>query len=198
MLVLASHFLHKPALFQTYPNMSENTDTKLNPAEQDAESNQPKLAKDETEKVTSKVTEDTAADKKENTSTSEGMASLTTDKAASGGTGMKDNMFSMFGGGAKKEKKEEDDAGADEPSGSSKKKDGEVGLRRISLRPTYGSSTSLSLCFQGRGRISRYDIYGRTGFLRRLLGHQSLTHLTFRRKKRSNRAKTSTSSPWYT
>jgi len=75
-------------------------------------SSEPKLEKEQTEKLTTGVT----GGDKENAG-----ATSYTEAAANAASGVKDSVFSMFGGGAKKEKRvEEDDA--DEPSGSSKNK----------------------------------------------------------------------------
>ncbi|KAI9711831.1 MAG: hypothetical protein M1820_001976 [Bogoriella megaspora] len=93
------------------------SDTKLDPAAEAASGTEPKLAKDETEKVTSAVTEST----KDNANAPESGESVT-DKASNAASAVKENVFSMFGGGPKKEKKEEEED-VDEPSGSSKKKD---------------------------------------------------------------------------
>jgi len=70
--------------------------------------------KDETEKVTTGVTE--APKASEEKSATEKVA----EAASSATTTVKDNVFSMFGGGPKKEKKEEVDD-ANEPSGATKK-----------------------------------------------------------------------------
>jgi len=93
------------------------TDTKLDPAAERAAAEVPKLAKDETEKLTSGVAEaqnDGSSDKKSVTEQATGVA-------ASAASAVKDSVFSMFGGGPKKEKKEEEET-VDEPSGSSKAK----------------------------------------------------------------------------
>lgn len=82
--------------------MSDNNETKPNPAE-------PKLAKDETKSVTSDVTK----------ASQEGTS--ITEKASNAATVAKDNVFSMFGGGSRPARTEAADD-ADEPSGSSKKK----------------------------------------------------------------------------
>lgn len=47
--------------------------------------------------------------------------------AGTAATGVKDNVFAMFGGGQKKEKKPEPEDDEDVPSGSSKKKDAAEG-----------------------------------------------------------------------
>lgn len=101
--------------------MSENTDAKLNPAAQAAAATEPTLAKDETEKVTSKSVEEskTTTDKVAEAAAQAGETAKENVSAA------KDNIFSMFGGGAKKEKKVDDDD-ANEASGSSKKNNDEV------------------------------------------------------------------------
>ncbi|KAF2103479.1 hypothetical protein NA57DRAFT_33643 [Rhizodiscina lignyota] len=85
-------------------------ETKPDPSAEQVASSEPKLAQDETEKVTTGVTG--------------GEGASVASKAAAAGTAVKDNVFSMFGGGPKKEKKADDDEGKDEPSGSSKKKEG--------------------------------------------------------------------------
>ncbi|KAI9720985.1 MAG: single stranded nucleic acid binding protein [Chrysothrix sp. TS-e1954] len=77
-----------------------------------AEDTKPTVAKDETEKSTTEAP-----------SSTDGTSA--TEKASAAASGVKDNVFSMFGGGAKKDRKKEDDDDADEPSGSSKKKDAE-------------------------------------------------------------------------
>ncbi|KAF2087492.1 hypothetical protein K490DRAFT_73860 [Saccharata proteae CBS 121410] len=94
------------------------SNTKLDPAAEQAAAAEPKLAKDETEKVTTAVTED----KKEPEQSS--ATQSVTETATSAAAAVKDNVFSMFGGGPKKEKKEEE--ATDEPSGSAKaQKEGE-------------------------------------------------------------------------
>lgn len=95
--------------------MAEPSET---PAAEQVASSEPKLSKDETEKVTTGVTDS----QKDGGAEGEGVAA----KAAAAGASVKDNVFSMFGGGPKKEKKEEVDEGKDEPSGSSKKKTADV------------------------------------------------------------------------
>jgi len=86
-----------------------DTDTKLNPTEETETGTEPQLNKEETEKLTTGVTEDDAPK-----STTQQVA----EKASAAGAAVKDNVFAMFGGGPRKEKKEEEDV--DEPSGSSK------------------------------------------------------------------------------
>jgi Ran-binding protein 1 len=101
------------------------TDTKLNPAEETTASEQPKLVKDETEKVTSAVTDDKG--KEDQNKSTEDKAGSSIAGVAATAASVKDNVFSMFGGGPAKQKKEvEDDP--EEPSGSSKAKkaEGEV------------------------------------------------------------------------
>ena len=105
------------------------SDTKLDPSAEAAASAEPRLAKDETEKVTTGVTEG----KKDDAGEKEGVAA----KAAGAGAAVKDSVFSMFGGGPKREKKEEADEGKDEPSGSSKKKDEDVSLSRVPCKPGF-------------------------------------------------------------
>ncbi|KAL9076863.1 MAG: hypothetical protein Q9157_003530 [Trypethelium eluteriae] len=98
------------------------SDTKLDPAAQAASAAEPKLAKEETQKVTTGVTED---QKEGGEKTVEGNTGDTvTEKASNAASAVKENVFSMFGGGPKKERKEEEND-VDEPSGSSKKKEGE-------------------------------------------------------------------------
>ncbi|KAF2838298.1 hypothetical protein M501DRAFT_936333 [Patellaria atrata CBS 101060] len=85
-------------------------------------SSEPRVAEDETKKVTTDVTEDTSKPG-EDKPTEEKPATYT-ETAVNAATTVKENVFSMFGGGPKKEKKvEEDDV--DEPSGSSKAKKAE-------------------------------------------------------------------------
>jgi Ran-binding protein 1 len=93
------------------------SEIKPDPAADQQTSSEPRLAEDETKKVTEGSTEG-----------AESAASKAAGAAASTGAAIKDNVFSMFGGGPKKAKepKAEDDEGADEPSGSSKKKTDDV------------------------------------------------------------------------
>ena len=101
--------------------MSSNTDTKLDPAEEQVASSEPKLAQQETELVTN------PKGPQEESATGDGEHPSYTQMATSAASGVKDNVFSMFGGGAKKEKKEEPEDDTNEPSGSSKaKKDAEA------------------------------------------------------------------------
>lgn len=81
-------------------------------------SSEPRLVQDETKLATNpKGTEDSTAPA--SSTDAQSTVSKATEAASSAATGVKDQVFSMFGGGAKKEKKvEEDDA--NEPSGSSK------------------------------------------------------------------------------
>ena len=105
--------------------------TKPDPAAEASAASGPRLAKDETEKLTTGVTGDS---KKDETGAEGGGviggAKAATEKATSA---VKDNVFAMFGGGTKKEskddgsgdgadgkKKDEGEEGADEPSGSAK------------------------------------------------------------------------------
>ncbi|KAF2269917.1 hypothetical protein CC78DRAFT_529078 [Lojkania enalia] len=75
------------------------------------------LSKDETEKVTSDVSDASKpSEEKSGTSVTDTVSSA----AAAATSSVKDNVFSMFGGGPKKEKKAEEDD-ADEPSGATKK-----------------------------------------------------------------------------
>ena len=104
------------------------SDTKVDPAAQAASAQEPKLAKDETQKVTTGFTQES----KDGTGAGKEQGGSVTDKASNAASAVKENVFSMFGGGPKKEKKEEEDD-VDEPSGSSKKKAGDVGIRYFLL-----------------------------------------------------------------
>ena len=97
------------------------TDTKLDPAAERASDAEPKLAKDETSKLTSGVTDGSSKSAEKSGQSYTEMASNAATTATSA---VKDSVFSMFGGGAKKEKKAEEDD-VDKPSGSSKAKKGE-------------------------------------------------------------------------
>ena len=109
-----------------------DSDTKVDPAAQAASAQAPKLAQDETEKVTTGVTGE-----------NEGSTGETVpEKASNAASAVKENVFSMFGGGPKKEKKEEVDD-VDELSGSSKKKD-DVSFRTVLL------SCRANSCSKGR------------------------------------------------
>ena len=118
------------------------SDTKLNPADEQASGTEPKLAKDETAKVTSSTGTDGTSDSRSGgfAGSAAGAASSAASSAAAGAAGVKDNMFSMFGGGQKKEKKKDDgdEDEPDEPSGSSKakKKDEDVSLPNIPATDT--------------------------------------------------------------
>lgn len=79
------------------------------------------LAKDETEKVTTGVTD---ASKTSEEKPASSVTETVTNAASNATAAVKDNVFSMFGGGPKKEKKEEADD-ADEPSGATKKATGD-------------------------------------------------------------------------
>lgn len=129
-------------------NMAESS-TKLDPAEEHANAGEPKLAKDETEKLTtgvtdtkenednSKTSEDKSKASEDNSKASEdkpaqSYAAMATNVASSATSAVRDNVFSMFGGGSKKDKdkekekdKEEGADGEEEPSGSSKAKEKE-------------------------------------------------------------------------
>jgi hypothetical protein len=111
--VFASNYANQ----QLLNNMSE---VKPDPAADQHASSEPKLAEDETKKVTEGTTEG-----------GESTAAKAAGAASTAGAAVKDSVFSMFGGGPKKEKKEEDDEGADEPSGSSKKKAEDVSFLRV-------------------------------------------------------------------
>jgi len=90
---------------------------KLDPAATQSAAPGATLVKDETEKVTTGVTE---ASKPTEEKPAASVAETVTNAASSASAAVKDNVFSMFGGGPKKEKKEEVDD-ADEPSGATKK-----------------------------------------------------------------------------
>lgn len=95
--------------------MAEPSATKLDPAEEVKAAQEPQLAKDETELVTTGATES----KDEKPAEGSGVAGTVAGAASAATSAVKDNVFSMFGGGPKKEKKEEEDD-VNEPSGSSK------------------------------------------------------------------------------
>ena len=117
--------------------MSSNTDTRLDPAAEQAASSEPRLAQQETELATNP--KDTGSEPTTSKGEQSGLTKIASNAASSATTvvsGVKDNVFSMFGGGAKKEKKEEPDDDADEPSGSSKAKKGAEGDAEVSL-PVY-------------------------------------------------------------
>ncbi|KZF26599.1 putative Ran-specific GTPase-activating protein 1 [Xylona heveae TC161] len=103
--------------------MSSNTDTKLNPAEEQAAAAEPRLVKTETELATNPIGDEKTEKPKEAEAEKSSYTEIASNAASSATSAVKDNVFSMFGGGAKKEKKEEPEDDADEPSGSSKKKD---------------------------------------------------------------------------
>jgi len=98
-----------------------DTDTKLDPTAETQAATEPKLAKDETEKLTTGVTEDKPNEGDTASSATASKPQTFGDMASSATSAVKDNVFGMFGGGPKKEKKA-DEGDADEPSGSSKKK----------------------------------------------------------------------------
>lgn len=75
------------------------------------------LVKDETEKVTTGVTEESKPTEEKPAST---VTETVSNAASTATSAVKDNVFSMFGGGPKKEKKEEADD-VNEPSGATKK-----------------------------------------------------------------------------
>ncbi|KAI9794899.1 MAG: hypothetical protein M1833_007346 [Piccolia ochrophora] len=103
--------------------MSDNTDTKLNPAAEQAGAAEPKLAKAETELATNPAqSQDTSSSDKPATEQAKEASSSATKTAADAAGGVKDSVFSMFGGGAKEKKKEEGEEELEEESGSSKKK----------------------------------------------------------------------------
>ncbi|KAI9842164.1 MAG: hypothetical protein M1837_007451 [Sclerophora amabilis] len=97
--------------------MSENTDTKLDPVAQHESAAEPKLAKTETDLATKPANSESKDEKPVEEQTATGKAASFASSAA---TGVKDNMFSMFGGGNKEKKKEEVEE-VEEESGSSKK-----------------------------------------------------------------------------
>ena len=98
--------------------MAEPSDTKLDPAAEQAAAAEPKLASTETELATNpkSVQEDS---KEAEGGDSKTYTEKASEAATSAATGMKANVFSMFGGGAKKEKKEDTEE-AGETSGSAK------------------------------------------------------------------------------
>ncbi len=121
--------------------MAESS-TKLDPAAEQASAGEPQLAKQETEKVTTGVTDDSKKPEEDSTKASsddkpaQSYTAMATNVASTATSAVKDNVFAMFGGGSKKDKEKEKDKdeGADdeqEPSGSSKaqaqKKDEEGG-----------------------------------------------------------------------
>jgi hypothetical protein len=119
------------------------TDTKLDPSTQIAAGEEPKLVKDETEKVTTEVTEGSKENEKPPVA----------EKASEATSAVKDNVFSMFGGGPQKAKKEEPEEPVDEPSGSSKKKqDVSVQYLAVSLEWFKGSLTAYSSCRRRRSQ----------------------------------------------
>jgi Ran-binding protein 1 len=90
---------------------------KPDPAAEQAAAPGATLQKDQTEKVTSGITD---APKPTEDKPAASVAETVTNAASSATAAVKDNVFSMFGGGPKKEKKEEVDD-VDEPSGATKK-----------------------------------------------------------------------------
>lgn len=82
-------------------------------AESNTTSNDLKLNKENTDRLTGSSTTEGKTEEAKTT------AGSYTEAAANAASGVKDSVFSMFGGGAKKEKKEEKDD-VNEPSGSSK------------------------------------------------------------------------------
>lgn len=91
------------------------------PSTEQAAAPGPTLAKDETEKATTGVTEEPKASEENPATSITEMASNAASAASTATTAAAGNVFSMFGGGPKKEKKEEPED-VDEPSGSSKAK----------------------------------------------------------------------------
>ena len=116
--------------------MSENTDTKLDPAAEQAQAAEPKPATQETELVTHPLhgesvarTEEGKMDESSTPTTTTAMdagattTSLMTGKVVDLAATTKDNLFAMFGGGSREKKKAEPEPDPeDEPSGSSKAK----------------------------------------------------------------------------
>jgi Ran-binding protein 1 len=102
-------------------------DAKPTPSAAQTASSDLRPATDETKLVTNPICDDSkeapATDEKSTTvtETASAAAANVANTATAAATGVKDQVFSMFGGGAKKEKKEEEDD-KDEPSGSSKVK----------------------------------------------------------------------------
>lgn len=118
--------------------MSDITDTKLQPAQDEVPSNQSKPVAEESESAKGSASADTpavslttfgsievcyVADHILQTAASlteqaTGAASAAASTVAAAASGVSDNVFAMFGGGAKKDKKEDEDRG--ENSGSAK------------------------------------------------------------------------------
>jgi len=112
--------------------MSEATETKLNPADEQAQVGELKVNEHATELATNPVGNESLEAPKEHTTvdtakeTAGSLATQASEAATSAATAattaatnLTSNVFGMFGGGPKKEKKADDEA-ADEPSGSSK------------------------------------------------------------------------------
>ena len=90
------------------------------------------------------------------TSTYTDMASNAASSVTSAATGMKDNVFSMFGGGQKKERKPDPEDDVDEPSGSSKaKKDAEDDVSNSSEPFPHNASLTQYLKLGRGSRIPR-------------------------------------------
>lgn len=103
--------------------MADSDVAKSDPSAEQTAAPGPTLAKDETNKVTTGVTEEPkTSEAKPAPSITEQVSSA----ASTATSAVKDNVFSMFGGGPTKEKKEEQ-GDVDEPSGSSKAKATDVG-----------------------------------------------------------------------
>lgn len=95
-----------------------DTETKPEPTPEQPAAPGPRLAEDETNRVTTATTE---ASKPSEEKSVPSISEMASNAASSATAAVKDNVFSMFGGGPKKEKKEEAKE-VDEPSGSSKAK----------------------------------------------------------------------------
>lgn len=114
---------------------------KLDPAAQQSAAPGATLVKDETEKVTTGVTE---APKPAEEKPAASAAETVTNAASTAAAAVKDNVFSMFGGGPKKEKKAEADD-ADEPSGVTKKA-GDVSAMSCAPAVEGARETDVPLC----------------------------------------------------
>ncbi len=106
--------------------MSENTDAKLDPTEEQTTSSEAKPAQHEADTTVQAkdAEEEKAKSSYTDIATSAATSAATTATAAA--VGVKDNVFSMFGGGAKKEKKEEANEPEDRSGSSKAKKDAEA------------------------------------------------------------------------
>ena len=101
--------------------MSSNTDTQLDPKEEQIASTEPKLAQQETDLVTHPKGDESSTTEQQPPTITE-QASNVAATVTSTAANMKDSVFSMFGGGVKKEKKQGPEDEVNEPSGSNKAK----------------------------------------------------------------------------